>query len=280
VLRPAPAVYAFYDGRVEGYRFDQDQNWIDDGALSLGIASYAIVSGTAALVYDTHVSIEHARRIRSVLEGVGVRDFTIALSHWHLDHVAGTEVFRDSEVIACERTDEVLTEHRAAIESGSLEGPPPIDPLVLPTTTFHERLRLELGDVRLELLHTEIHSDDAVVVWWPEQSLLLCGDTMEDTVTYLDEPARLPVHRQNLEVLRKLGAVRILPNHGDPDVIAGGGYSAGLIDATQQYIDLLLAPATPPALREVVHLLGSDDVHYFEPYERVHRHNVELVQAC
>ena len=42
VLRPAPNVYAFYDGRIEGYRFAPGANWVDDGALSLGIASYAI----------------------------------------------------------------------------------------------------------------------------------------------------------------------------------------------------------------------------------------------
>ena len=89
VLRPAAEVYAFYDGRVDGYRFADGPNWVDDGALSLGIASYALVSGDSALVYDTHVSLEHARRIRSVLEADGVRSFTVVLSHWHLDHVAG-----------------------------------------------------------------------------------------------------------------------------------------------------------------------------------------------
>ena len=45
ILRPAPNIYAFYDGRVEGYRFAEGENWVDDGALSLGIASHAIVDG-------------------------------------------------------------------------------------------------------------------------------------------------------------------------------------------------------------------------------------------
>ena len=53
VLRPDAAVYAFYDGRMDGYRFADGPNWVDDGALSLGVASYALVSGDAALVYDT-----------------------------------------------------------------------------------------------------------------------------------------------------------------------------------------------------------------------------------
>jgi cyclase len=281
VLRPAPGVYAFYDGRVEGYRYGDGPNWIDDGALSLGIASYAIVSGDAALVYDTHVSVEHARRIRSVLEDDGARSFTVVLSHWHLDHVAGTEAYGDSEVIACERTAELLTQFRPAIEGGSLHGPPAIDPLVLPTATFRGRRSLDIGELSLELLHTEIHSDDAAVLWWPAERLLLCGDTLEDTVTYVDEAARLPAHRENLELLRGLEPRRILPNHGDPDVIAGGGYSPGLIDATERYIDLLLddGGTAPRSLRDVVDALASDDVHYYEPYERVHRQNVAAVST-
>ena len=46
--------------------------------------------------------------MRAALEEEGVRSFTVVLSHWHLDHVAGTEVFRDSEVISSARTAELL----------------------------------------------------------------------------------------------------------------------------------------------------------------------------
>lgn len=97
VLQPAEGVYAFYDGRIDGYRFAEGLNWVDDGALSLGIASYAVVHDREAIVYDTHVSIVHASYIREFLESQGVRSFTIVLSHWHLDHVAGTAVFADCE---------------------------------------------------------------------------------------------------------------------------------------------------------------------------------------
>ena len=104
VLRPAPGVLAFYDGRVPGYRWAEDENWVDEGALELGIASFAIVDGAEALVYDTHVSVPHARAIREALAAEGVERFTVVLSHWHLDHIAGTEAFADCEVIANERT--------------------------------------------------------------------------------------------------------------------------------------------------------------------------------
>src|SRR5690242_19646025 len=93
VLRPAEGVRALYDGRIDGYRFAEEENWVDEGAIALGIASYAVLSNGEALVYDTHTSIEHAEFVRSTLEAEGARKLTVVLSHWHLDHVAGTEVF-------------------------------------------------------------------------------------------------------------------------------------------------------------------------------------------
>ena len=283
VLRPREGVYAFYDGRIDGYRFAEEENWVDQGALSLGIASYALVSGGDALVYDTHTSVEHARFVRDQLEQEGVSSFTVVLSHWHLDHVAGTEVFRDCEVISSGRTAEHLVTHRAAIERGELEGPPAIDPLILPTRTYSERLELPVGDTVVELIHTDIHSDDATVVWMADRGLLLCGDTMEDTVTYVDEPESFDTHLANLGKLRELGADRILPNHGSPEVIGAGGYSDGLISATEDYIRTLQRFRDEPSLGDatlrdlLTHPLESRWIEYFPPYEAVHRHNVVTV---
>ena len=105
---------------------------------------------------------------------------------------------------------------------------------------------------------------------------------MEDTVTYVDAPADLPLHRANLGRLLALQPTRILPNHGSPEVIAAGGYSAGLIAATQDYIDFLLRVRDDPSLaeltlRQVVDAAGNADVHYHAPYERVHRSNIDAV---
>ena len=285
VLRPAEGVYAFYDGRIEGYRFADEPNWVDEGAIALGIASYAVVFGEEALVYDTHTSIEHARDVRNALEGEGVRRFTVVLSHWHLDHVAGTEVFGDCEVISSERTLERLARHRAEIERGTMEGPPGIDPLILPTRTYSERLELTVGGRAVELIHTDIHSDDATMVWLADRRLLLCGDTMEDTVTYVDEPGHFDAHLANLGKVRELGPVRILPNHGSPDVIGSGGYSTGLISATEDYIRTLQRLHDEPGLRSadlrtlIAGSLEAGWIRYFDPYEEVHRHNVATVMS-
>jgi cyclase len=285
ILRPADGVVAFYDGRVEGYRFAAEPNWVDDGALALGIASYAIVDGDDALVYDTHVSVEHARLVREALEADGVQRFVVVLSHKHLDHIAGTAAFADSEVVASARTATALAEHKDAIEAGTQAGPPGIDPLVLPTRTFEDRMTLDVGRRRVELIHCDIHSDDAAVVWLERERLLLAGDTMEDTVTFVAERNGLDRHLADLDRLAALDPDRILPNHGDPDVIARGGYPKGLIRATQDYLRVLQRGRDEPDLRDaplrelVADSLAAGWITYFEPYEHVHRANLEAVAA-
>ena len=80
VFESHPGLFAFYDGRVDGQRFMAGPNWVDDGALSLGIASYALLRGDHALVYDSHVSVPHALAVRAALE---------AKARDHHDHFHG-----------------------------------------------------------------------------------------------------------------------------------------------------------------------------------------------
>jgi glyoxylase-like metal-dependent hydrolase (beta-lactamase superfamily II) len=286
VLEPALGILAFYEGRVEGQRFDPEPNWVDEGALGLGIAGYAILDGDEALVYDTGVSVEYARFVRAELRRRGATRFTVLLSHWHLDHVAGTAAFADVEVLAGERTAAHLRARREAIEAGTLEGPPAISPLVLPTRTLAAGESLRVGDTVVETIAVNIHSDDATVLWLPERRLLLAGDTMEDTVTYVDEPGEFDAHLRDLERLRALRPERILPAHGDPDQIAVGGYPPAFNDATQSYIRLLQRMPDEPELRElplrglIADSLAAHEVIWFEPYEAVHRQNVATVLAA
>lgn len=283
IFQPHPNVLAFYDGRVPGYRFANGDNWVDDGALSLGIASYAIVDGEDALVYDTHVSIAHAQAIRAALADRGVRRITVVLSHWHLDHIAGNAVFADCEIIACARTASHMRDNLAAIEAGACDGPPAIAPLVLPTRTFEDHLTLKIGTLAVELRHYDIHSDDGVVLWLPAVRLLLAGDTLEDTVTYVAEPANLSRHIPELERLAALNPQRILPNHGCPERIASGGYGPGLIPATARYVRTLIdmASGTQSHATPLSDLIAADlkngTLVFYPAYEAVHARNVASV---
>ena len=278
ILTPHPGILAFYDGRVPGYRFDPRDNWVDDGALSLGIASYALICGDQALVYDTGTTLAHGMAIRAHLDTLGIRHIRVILSHWHRDHVAGTAAFAGAEIIASAQTAAHLATHRADLESDTRW--PPIRPLVLPTTIYEEGLTLSLGPQRIDLVHVNIHSDDATVLWLPETRILLAGDTVEDTVTYVSDPQHLATHLIDLARLKALAPRHVLPCHGDPDVIASGGYGAGLIDATLRYVTHLAANPTDTPLQDLVAAdLAAGNLTSFQPYEDIHRQNLARVRA-
>ncbi len=284
VLEPQPNVLAFYDGRRTGVRaFSDEPNWVDDGAYELGVASYAIVDGEEAVVYDTHISISHATVVRRTLEERGVRRMQVLLSHWHLDHIAGNEVFADCEIIAHALCAEELRRRKAKIEAGGEDGQPPICPLILPTRTFDDNMALDVGGLRLEVRYVDIHSRDAALILIPDRGLLFAGDALEDTVTYVGEPDGLERHLIDLAQTVTWDVTTILPNHGDPEVIACGGYGPGLITATQHYVERLLrcpddTNLAALKLKEfVADELARGWIRYFEPYEAVHRLNVAAV---
>jgi cyclase len=275
VLDLGSHLLGFYDGRIPGVRYYSDsENWLDDGGFSLGICSYAVVDGSSAVVYDTHLSVAHATDIRHVLEDQGVRDIRVVLSHWHLDHIAGNAAFADCEIIAGKETARFLSEKRAAIA-----------PLIMPTTVFDGEHELRCGDVAIELRPLDIHSKDGMALYLPQTRTILAGDTLEDTVTYVVEPDRLSYHLRDLERMSAWDIARILPNHGSKDRIVGEGYSRGLIDATRMYVERLISSGQDDGLaalsleRFIPEPLADGSITLFPPYEAVHRSNIQKVRA-
>jgi glyoxylase-like metal-dependent hydrolase (beta-lactamase superfamily II) len=281
IFEPCPGLYAYYDGRIEGKRLHSaEPNWLDDGAYSLGIASYAVVAGREAVVYDTHISVEHAEAIRAHLVSLGVDTIRVVLSHWHDDHIAGNAVFADCDIIALELTAAKLRDNEAKLAVAS----PAIKPLVMPNRLFDTRLDLTLGGRTLELHHFDIHSADGCVLWLPDEQILLAGDTLEDTVTYISEAEHVAIHIEELARMRTWPIRRILPNHGAPERIAAGGYDRSLIDANRNYLRRLLdaeerARASDVSLRGLVAQdIAFGALTYFEPYEAVHRENLAALE--
>ena len=210
--------------------------------------------------------------MRNFLENRGIRQFTVVLSHWHLDHIAGNEVFKDCRIISNRLTRELLIKNKSGIEAGLTEGPPAIKPLVLPDLTFEHRADLYLVDLGLELRQVNIHSQDGTIIHIPEDHILLAGDTLEDSVTYIDEPEHLVEHVKNLQQLKQMPLAAILPNHGDPKVIENGGYDRTLIEATINYIIRLVSRAHDqdyldcPMTSYLGEELRQGWVHYYEPW--------------
>jgi glyoxylase-like metal-dependent hydrolase (beta-lactamase superfamily II) len=289
-LRPAirvthqtPYLISFYAGREPYERIGTERNWFDDSAMALGTAMYAVHSGGEAVVYDTFASNAQAAFVRNYLARLGVRKFTVVLSHWHLDHIAGNGVFADCPIVATVLTHAAMTRHKADIEAGNVWGPPEIKPLVFPNILFDESLQLRAGEIAIELRRRNIHSIDGCVAYLPRDKLLLAGDTLEDPLTYMIEVENLAEHVRELKEMKRWDVAKILPNHGDPDVIARGGFDTSLIDAAIAYVTRVLGKAHDADFLQgtMEDYIGPETakgfVHPVEPYREVHAQNLKLV---
>lgn len=277
---------AFYQGRPEEASVPPGpRQWPDLGAIFVGVATYAIHDGDTALVYDTFTDPGSAQWVRDWLTKAGVRRFVLATSHWHLDHIGGNAVYADSMRFATEATRVKLAAKRSAIEAGTEEGPPAIRPLLLPTIGIapDSVVTLMIGKVTAKLHPVAIHSADGLVIELPDDKLLLAGDTLEDTATFVAEPESLPQQYKALGAMRGWGFTRILPNHGNPAVIAAGGYGLGLIDTTRAYIRALVEHShdadfqKQPLASFVADALKRGDVSLWWPYRDAHANNLAVV---
>ena len=180
------------------------------------------------------------------LTKAGVKHFTLVNSHWHLDHVGGNAVYADVDRIATDKTIQLLAAKKAAIEAGTEWGPPLIKPLVAPNIGITGDSTYYVKDIKVELRPVNIHSEDGLVLYLPKDRILLAGDTLEDTVTFISEPENVIAHYNNMRKLKQWDIDRIFPNHGNPEVISHGGYQTTLIDATLSYLRKIITRSHDP----------------------------------
>ena len=232
-LRLTEHLIGFYDGRVPGQTFAEGPNWVDDGALELGVCSYALVDGDEALVYDTHISVPHAAAVRAAVEGLGAtpdhRRAQPLAPRPHRRH-RGLRRLRDRRQRAHGRAPGRAPRgdrgrharagrrrsRRSCCRRGRSRGAPGSRSAAWPSTSSSS---------------TSTAATPPSCTF-PATGLLLAGDTLEDTVTYVSEPEGLATHLDELERMRGLGATASTRTTASPEVIAGGGYAETLITAT------------------------------------------------
>lgn len=287
ILNPYPGIYAYYDGRTGDRFWSQEPNWLDDGAFTLGVTTYSIIDGNEAVLYDSHITTDHANAMLKHVKSLGVNKTTMVYSHFHNDHIAGGIAFANvSTIVGNDITFATIQRNARFLERDD----PPIK-AVLPTSLYNDSSTITIGPGKtaIELHHFDIHTPDGTVVYLPKQKLLFAGDTLEDTATFIADPEKLPKHVAELDRMFQSfpsDTVRILPAHGSPDRIAAGGYDAKFINATINYIRKVNEPVARPAawtqpLSEVVSSdVESGTLIYFGQYEAVHQSNVQGIQEA
>jgi glyoxylase-like metal-dependent hydrolase (beta-lactamase superfamily II) len=129
----------------------------------------------------------------------------VVYSHHHNDHISGGDVFADTAL---------FVSHWAAKRQLEKEPDPQIP---VPDITFTDRLFIELGGKRVELIYTgRNHSDNSIVLLLPQEKLLFAVDFIPvETVAYRTMRSDYPDDWiESLKRVEQLDFETLVPGHG------------------------------------------------------------------
>ena len=159
---------------------------VSDGVYVFTSDLYAEVTATVifteegAILVDTLPFPQETRQVRDFIAQRRSKVLYVVNTHSHADHIYGTYLFPEAEVIAhylCRRLMERYAE--AALAEAKQQTPQLADVrLRFPELLFNETMTLRLGGKTIELNHSPGHSRDMITVYVYEDRLMIAGDTV------------------------------------------------------------------------------------------------------
>lgn len=164
----------------------------------------------------------------------------LVLSHYHAVRVLGANAFDAEVIIASEITRQLIAERgRQDWESefGRMprlfEEPESIPGLTWPTLTFQDRLSIQLGGDRGELVLEYVgrgHTEGDIVAWLPRKKIMFAGDLVESQAAlYTGDAFHSDWAGGTLDRVKEFGADHLIGGRG---AIAHG--SDGVEEAVEQ----------------------------------------------
>jgi glyoxylase-like metal-dependent hydrolase (beta-lactamase superfamily II) len=232
---------------------------------------FAVVTERYVVLIDTLINVETGLALLEIVRPyLGTRQLLVVNTHSHWDHTWGNQVFAGPEaiypapILATRACAELFNAPRAAQKLAEMQRHQPERfqevQLTRPTVLFEERLRIDGGDLALDLLLVPGHAHDQVAVFIPEISTLLAADAAEAPFPFAQSPETLPQLRASLAQMVSLNPQTVLYCHA-PET-AG----PGLLRANIAYFDELErrcrealrrgVPAAPPEDADLEALVG------------------------
>jgi glyoxylase-like metal-dependent hydrolase (beta-lactamase superfamily II) len=174
----------------------------------------------------------------------------LVLSHYHAVRVLGASAF-DAEVIVAHENTRALVAERGKQDWDSefarmprlAEGADSVPGLTWPTLTFSDRLTIDLGGDRGDLVLQYCgrgHTEGDIVVWLPRPRILFAGDLVEaEAALYTGDAFHREWSGSTLDRVAGIGAETLVGGRGG--VSRGADAVAAAIAQTRHFLQVLLA---------------------------------------
>ncbi|MGE3151313.1 MAG: MBL fold metallo-hydrolase [Nitrospiraceae bacterium] len=164
-----------------------------------------ITTSKGVIVTDP-ISLEAAAWLKAEIKKLTEQPVRYVIySHDHNDHITGGSVFADTAVFISQ-----AAARPKIVEEGDAKIP-------VPDLTFTDRMSIDLGGKRIELIYTgKNHSDNSLVVLLPQHKLLFAVDFIPiETVAYRALPDGYPDDWiESLKQVEQLDFETLVPGHG------------------------------------------------------------------
>ena len=141
----------------------------------------------------------------------------VVLTHEHVDHVGCVSLFAGRSIIACHRltASKIMQQDENAIRTKGFVDSRDAFKVDLWLT---ENTVIDLGDLRLTVLHTPGHTSGSISLYETRNRVLICGDTVLSGghMGGIFASGSISDYLQSLEMLAALPARILIPGHGPP----------------------------------------------------------------
>jgi len=239
----ACAAHAQYLNPERGLNKVTERVYVATG-YALGNVIYA-VTDKSLVVVDTTESPAAARATLEEMRKISTLPVSyIVYTHFHGDHINGASVFKNdaTKIVAQRNHLEEMEKYMMlggynrrlnaiqfgaalpAEQRGARLAMDPRNPgergYIQPGVLFDEEYRFEEGGVKFELYHTLGETFDHLMVWMPQERVLLPGDLFYESFPMLASPMKpdRPIlgWAASLDRMRKLQPAYLVPSHTRP----------------------------------------------------------------
>lgn len=178
-----------------------------------------IATKDGVLIFDTGSSETIGTALKQVIAKTTDKPVRwVVNSHGHGDHWLGNNAFAGAEIISSTHVRTHVTQEGASWVSRvttMTEGATGESKVVAPTRAIDARTTMQFGEVRAELLLSNGgHTAGDVVLWLPEERVLLAGDVVYSDSAPGTFDGNIPGWIAFLKELEKLKPKVVVPGHG------------------------------------------------------------------
>ncbi|GIV76791.1 MBL fold metallo-hydrolase [Litorilinea aerophila] len=225
-----------------------DDTWVFTSELYLEVNAGLVVTPEGGILIDTLPFPSETRQIIEFAERIcpaGIKYVINTVSH--ADHVYGSYLFPEAELIAHERCREMLIQYAYQALEEAKEHTPELREveLRLPKVVFNEGMLIRLGGKTVHIFNTPGPSPEVCAVHVREDKVLFASDLMMPVPLIASPFSDIEQYKRSLANLHDYNLESIVQGHGDillrGEVTSSINASIKYLNDIQRVVDELMA---------------------------------------